>query len=113
MKRTPRIPETEWETTKVVCAEAPGSASRSIELPPRTDTTWHPKTAKAFLNRPMKKAGRAYLYGPLVREDDCVSCADAGPRCRYPTPAGGSVQDARVHAACRPFGPRSCENRTP
>ena len=50
MKQTPRIPETEWETMKVLWAVAPCSAGRSIELLTRTDPAWHPKTATAFLN---------------------------------------------------------------
>jgi hypothetical protein len=49
MKRTPRIPETEWEIMKGVWAEAPRSPGRSFELLTRTDPTWHPRTVKAFL----------------------------------------------------------------
>ena len=48
----------------------------------RQDPTWHPKTAKAFLNRLVRKGalgfkqeGRAYLYRPLVKEEDCVAAA--------------------------------------
>ncbi len=82
MKKTPRISETEWEVMKVIWAQAPCAADRVIELLTRADSTWHPKTIKAFLNRLVKKQvlgfrkeGRAYLYRPLVREGECVAAA--------------------------------------
>ena len=46
MKQTPRISETEWETTKVAQAEAPCSAGRSIELPTRTNPTGTPRPSR-------------------------------------------------------------------
>jgi BlaI family penicillinase repressor len=82
MKRIPRISETEWELMKVIWANAPCSAGQIIEALTRRDPSWHPKTVKAFLNRLVKKKalgfskeGRAYLYRPLVREEDCVEAA--------------------------------------
>ena len=82
MKRIPRISETEWELMKVIWANAPCSAGQIIEALTRRDPSWHPKTVKAFLNRLVKKKalgfskeGRAYLYLPLVREEDCVEDA--------------------------------------
>jgi len=45
-----------------------------------TPRQWHPKTVKTLLNRLVKKgaigftkAGRAYLYRPLVAQEDCVT----------------------------------------
>jgi len=67
---------------KVVWAQSPCSAGQIIEALILCDSTWHPKTVKAFLNRLVrkralgfKKEGRAYLYGPLVKEEDCVTAA--------------------------------------
>ena len=84
MKRIPRISETEWELMRIVWAEAPCPAGRIIEVLVRQDATWHPKTVKAFLNRLVRKGalgfrkeGRAYLYQPLVKEQDCVDAASA------------------------------------
>jgi len=101
MKRTPRIPETEWEIMKGVWAEAPRSPGRSFELLTRTDPTWHPRTAKAFLSRLMKKRvlgfekkGRAYLYRPLVREGECV---DAASESFLERVFGGSLKPMLAH----------------
>ena len=67
---------------KLVWAESPCSAGQIIAALMRQDSTWHPKTAKAFLNRLVrkgalgfKKEGRAYLYRPVVKEEDCVAAA--------------------------------------
>ena len=82
MKRVPRISDTEWEVMKVVWANGPCSAGQIIEVLTRHDPTWHPKTVKAFLNRLVRKGalgfrkeGRAYLYRPLAKEEDCVAAA--------------------------------------
>jgi BlaI family penicillinase repressor len=82
MRKIPRISETEWEVMKVVWALAPCSAGQIIEALRQTDASWHPRTAKAFLNRLVRKKalgfskeGRAYLYRPLVRREECVDAA--------------------------------------
>ena len=82
MSKMPRISETEWEVMKVVWGQAPCSAGEIIEALRQTDASWHPRTAKAFLNRLVKKKvlgfskeGRAYLYRPLVRREECVDAA--------------------------------------
>ncbi|HEX4264281.1 MAG TPA: BlaI/MecI/CopY family transcriptional regulator [Verrucomicrobiae bacterium] len=79
MKRIPRISETEWEVMKAIWTEAPCSAGQIIRVLTRRDSSWHPKTVKAFLSRLVRKKalgfskeGRAYLYRPLVSEKDCV-----------------------------------------
>lgn len=82
MKKVSKISETEWELMRVVWAQSPCSAGQIIEVLTRQDSTWHPKTVKAFLNRLVrkgalgfKKESRAYLYRPLVKEQDCVAAA--------------------------------------
>ncbi len=101
MKKMPRISETEWEVMKVVWAEAPCSAGRIIERLKQADPTWHPKTAKTFLNRLSKKKvlgfskqGRAYLYRPLVREAECVNAASESFLGRV---FGGSLKSMLAH----------------
>lgn len=80
MKSLPKISETEWEIMKVVWSKAPCSAARIIETLTADDPSWHPKTAKTLLNRLVKKGalgfkqeGRAYVYRPQVRQEECVS----------------------------------------
>ena len=80
MKTVPRISETEWEVMRVVWAKAPCAAGEVIAALVRADPSWHPKTIKTFLNRltgkralGFRKEGRAYIYRPLVTEDECVS----------------------------------------
>ena len=101
MKRTPKISETEWELMKVVWAQAPCSAGRIIEVLTGQDSTWHPKTIKAFLNRLVRKGalgfekeGRAYLYRPLVKEEDCVAAASESFLDRV---FGGSLKPMLAH----------------
>jgi len=80
----PRISETEWEVMRVVWAKHPATAAEIIERLAKTDPSWHPKTAKTLLARLVKKGaleyelrGRAYLYEPLVSEQECVTEASA------------------------------------
>jgi BlaI family penicillinase repressor len=105
MKKMPRISETEWEVMKVVWEQAPASASQIIETLNRRDPAWHPKTVKAFLNRLVKKKalgftveGRAYLYRPLVREDECAGAASESFLDRV---FGGSLQPMLAHFVAR------------
>jgi BlaI family penicillinase repressor len=101
MKRIPRISETEWELMKVIWAEAPCSAGQIIVSLTRLDPSWHPKTVKAFLNRLVRKKalgfskeGRAYLYRPLVREEECV---DAASQSFLERVFGGSLRPMLAH----------------
>jgi len=101
MKRLPRISETEWEVMKVVWAQAPCSAGQIIEALTRRDSTWHPKTVKAFLSRLVRKKalgfrkeGRAYLYRPLVKEEDSVEAASMSFLDRV---FGGSLKPMLAH----------------
>jgi BlaI family penicillinase repressor len=101
MKKVPRISETEWEVMKIVWAQAPCSAGRIVEALTEADSTWHPKTVKAFLNRLVRKGalgfrkeGRAYLYRPAVREEDCV---DAASESFLERVFGGSLKPMLAH----------------
>ncbi len=101
MKRMPRISETEWEVMKIVWANAPCSAFEIIEALRKTDSSWHPRTVKAFLNRLVKKKalgfskeGRAYVYRPLVRREECVDAASESFLDRV---FGGSLQPMLAH----------------
>src|SRR5258706_4403512 len=82
MANVPRISELEWQVMKVVWARSPIQASEIIETLQADDPKWHHKTVKTLVNRLMKKRalgfkkdGRAYLYSPRVREEDCVRVA--------------------------------------
>lgn len=69
---------------RVVWARSPVTAADIIEELTRSDSTWHPVTAKTLINRLVKKGalgydqdGRAYLYRPLVSERECVNAVSA------------------------------------
>jgi BlaI family penicillinase repressor len=101
MRKTPRISETEWEIMKVVWAQAPCSAGEIIATLQQKDISWHPRTAKAFLNRLVKKKalgfskeGRAYVYRPLVRREECV---DAASESFLERVFGGSLKPMLAH----------------
>jgi BlaI family penicillinase repressor len=86
---------------KVVWAQTPASSGEIIEALTLQDSTWHPKTVKAFLNRLVrkgalgfKKEGRAYLYRPLVKEEDCVGAASESFLERV---FGGSLKPMLAH----------------
>ncbi len=86
---------------KVIWAQAPCSAGQIIEALTGRDPSWHPKTVKAFLNRLVRKKalgfskeGRAYLYRPLVREEDCVEAASQSFLERV---FGGSLRPMLAH----------------
>ena len=86
---------------KVVWTQTPCSAGQVIEALTRRDPTWHPKTVKAFLSRLVRKKalgfrkeGRAYLYRPVVKEEDCVDAASASFLERV---FGGSLKPMLAH----------------
>src|ERR1700722_17572793 len=86
---------------KGVRAHGPCSGRQIIEILTAHDSTWHPKTVKAFLNRLVrkkalgfKKEGRAYLYRPLVAEKDCV---DAVSDSFLDLVFGGSLKPMLAH----------------
>jgi BlaI family penicillinase repressor len=101
MKKVPRISETEWKVMKAAWSLAPCTAGEIIETLASHDRSWHPKTVKAFLSRLVrkgalgfKKEGRAYLYRPLVREQDCV---DAASESFLERVFGGSLKPMLAH----------------
>ena len=101
MKKTPRISETEWEIMNIVWSRVPCSAGEIIAALQQADATWHPRTAKAFLNRLVKKKvlgfrkeGRAYVYRPLAGREDCIDVASDSFLGRV---FGGSLQPMLAH----------------
>ncbi len=101
MKRIPRISETEWEIMNVLWSQSPCSAAEVIEALKRIDPSWHPRTAKAFLNRLVKKRalgfskeGRAYVYRPLVVREACIDNASESFLARV---FGGSLKPMLAH----------------
>ena len=101
MSKVPRISETEWEVMKIVWSQGPCSAGQIIAALQQADASWHPRTAKAFLNRLVKKKalgfskdGRAYLYRPLVRREECV---DAASESFLERVFGGSLKPMLAH----------------
>jgi len=105
MPKIPRVSETEWEVMRVVWSQAPCPAGQIIAALQQTDPSWHPRTAKAFLNRLVKKKvlgfrkeGRAYLYRPLVLKEDCV---DAASQSFLERVFGGSLMPMVAHLVQR------------
>ena len=101
MAKAPRISETEWEIMNVVWAKGPCTAGEIIEALRQTDASWHPRTAKAFLNRLVKKKalgfspeGRAYVYRALVRREECI---DAASQSFLERVFGGSLKPMIAH----------------
>jgi BlaI family transcriptional regulator, penicillinase repressor len=101
MSRIPRISETEWEVMKIVWARQSSSAGEIIEALRQTDASWHPRTVKAFLNRLVKKKalrfskeGRAYVYTPAVRQEECVDAVSESFLGRV---FGGSMKPMLAH----------------
>jgi BlaI family penicillinase repressor len=79
MDQTLRISEAEWEVMKICWSKSPATSQAVIDAL-AAKHEWHPKTVKTLLNRLIKKRalgfekdGRAYLYRPLVSENDCVT----------------------------------------
>jgi len=78
MKKLPQISDAEWQVMKIFWENEPLTANEVIE---KFDgaTSWKPKTIKTLLGRLVKKKaitfnkdGRAYVYYPLIAENDCV-----------------------------------------
>ena len=104
MNKTPCISQTEWEVMKVCWAKSPLTAQEIIDTLGAQDD-WHPKTVKTLLNRLIKKralgfkmTGRAYLYHPLVAEQECVAAESQSFLDRV---FGGSLQPMLAHFAER------------
>jgi BlaI family penicillinase repressor len=78
MAELPRISEAEWQVMRVLWARHPLTANQVVgALSDATD--WKPKTIKTLLRRLVDKGaleytqhGRAYLYHPAVKQEQCV-----------------------------------------
>jgi BlaI family penicillinase repressor len=76
-KKTPRISEAEWEAMRVAWARGSVTAQEVVDA--LGDHGWSPRTVKTLLNRLKTKGalgyearGKAYVYRPAVRMEDCV-----------------------------------------
>jgi BlaI family penicillinase repressor len=101
MNSLPRISETEWEIMQVLWAQGSATSQEIVDALIARDATWHPKTAKTLINRLVKKRalgyrkeGRAYIYRPLVKEEDCVTAESKSFLDRV---FGGSLQPMLAH----------------
>ena len=100
MNQMPHISEAEWKIMKICWGTSPISA-QDIILRAGAGNEWHPKTVKTMLNRLVKKGalgfkkeGRAYLYEPLVAENDCVTAESKSFLERV---FGGALQPMLAH----------------
>jgi BlaI family penicillinase repressor len=105
MKSIPRISDTEWEVMRIVWAQHPLTASEVIAQLTASDPTWHPKTVRTLLARLVQKKalgytakGQAYLYSPLVDEQQCVAAASDSFLTRV---FGGSLEPMLAHFVSR------------
>lgn len=86
---------------KILWDSSPLSAGEILERLQAEDPSWHPKTAQTLIGRLVKKGalgfsgnGRAYLYHPLVDEQDCV---DEESRSFLERVFGGSLKPMLAH----------------
>ena len=101
MKNVPRISDTEWEIMRIIWERHPLAGSEVVEQLAAKDPSWHPKTARTLLARLVRKKaldyktnGRAYVYSPLVSEEECVATASESFLERV---FGGSLQPMLTH----------------
>lgn len=78
MKTIPNISDAEWEIMKFIWKHNP-TTSEDIITALSDKMNWSAQTIKTFINRltkkgalGFKKAGRSYLYYPLVSEEICI-----------------------------------------
>ncbi|MDP4272388.1 MAG: BlaI/MecI/CopY family transcriptional regulator [Bacteroidota bacterium] len=78
MSEYPNIADAEWLVMKVIWAHSECSANQIIQELSGT-TEWKPKTVKSLISRLLKKKAicfkedkRAYIYYPLVTEEECI-----------------------------------------
>ena len=101
MKFEPRISNTEWEIMRVVWMKYPITANEIFDQLIAADPSWHPKTARTLLARLVQKKalgyaerGRAYVYSPLVSEQECLANASESFLERF---FGGSLKPMLAH----------------
>ncbi len=78
MKEIPNISKAEWVVMKAIWTYAPCTSRKIIDELIET-TKWKPKTIKSMINTLVKKNAvgvkdedKAYIYFPLVTENECV-----------------------------------------
>jgi BlaI family penicillinase repressor len=78
MLSLPNISKSEWLIMKIVWAKKQATANDVIDSLADT-VSWKPKTVMTLLKRLVDKgvlgydkSGRAYLYHPIIEEDDCI-----------------------------------------
>lgn len=76
-KTPPHISEAEWEVMRVAWSNGEITAQEVVDELAHRD--WSPRTVKTMLNRLKTKGalsyearGKAYVYRPAVRMEDCV-----------------------------------------
>lgn len=86
---------------KIIWAKAPCPAGEIVEALTRESADWHPRTIKTFLNRLVRKKvigfrkeGRAYVYRPLVTQEEC---AEAASETFLERVFGGSLKPMLAH----------------
>lgn len=101
MKTIPSISETEWEIMQVAWRLEQAGSQEIVDALTESDPSWHPKTAKTLLNRLVrkkalgfKKEGRAYIYRPLLKQEDCVGAESESFLDRV---FGGSLKPMLAH----------------
>jgi BlaI family penicillinase repressor len=101
MKIVPKISDTEWEVMRVIWDRHPIAARDVIKHLAAGDPSWHPKTVRTLLARLARKKAlrydavdRAYLYWPLVAEEQCVATASESFLERV---FGGSLKPMLAH----------------
>jgi BlaI family penicillinase repressor len=77
MKQPPRISDAEWEVMRVAWTKGAATAREIVEHLAHRE--WSPRTVKTLLSRLKAKGaltyeeqGKAYVYRPAVRMQDCV-----------------------------------------
>jgi BlaI family penicillinase repressor len=100
-KIVPRISDTEWEVMRIVWTKHPVTGNEIIDNLAANDPSWHPKTVRTLLARLARKKalsyksdGRAYVYSPLVSEQECVDTVSDSFLDRV---FGGSLQPMLAH----------------
>ena len=86
---------------KVLWSRGRASANEVISALTERDPAWHPKTVKTYLARLVSKGaiefhkdGRAYVYQPLVAEQECIDAASSNFLSRV---FGGSLKPMLAH----------------
>jgi BlaI family penicillinase repressor len=76
---TPNISDAEWEVMKICWLKSAPCTANEIVQALEQSTEWKPNTIKTLIGRLVKKGilgftqeGRAYLYYPLVAEEECI-----------------------------------------